>query len=644
MRRQGKKTGSFASRLKPTNTTQLKKTEEKISAILVSRQSGGIGDLLMITPTIRAIKEANPKSPLIVSVTDHYGVKGVLFDILKHNPYIDKVVGTADLLTYSFNKIYNFNTGKEIPMEMDRSHPTGNRIDIFAELAEVYLKDKKPIYVVTSAEKEWAKNWIQKNISKNKRRLIGIQVSTSTIRRNWPMEKQWLLAFKLINKYPEASILFFHEGAAPETEVYPNIFQIEGMPLRWVAALINECELMIVPDSGLLHIAGALGRKIVGIFGPNAPDTRLLYYENSVGVWLSYPCSVQYCWYERCHYGFKCIKEIPVEMVIGKAVDLLEGNIKPLVRREKGGTLILRMGGVGDLIALSSSIRKYKERHPEEEITLATKPENIDVLKGAPFLKEIIPIPKSYRYFYNKIIDLRFKVESPEVGGTLDTDIYKTKNRMDIFDSLLGVIAGEKKPYVWVDPSTVEKLKKRIKYSNKYKYLGIHSTCTSNTRTVPPEYLPKLAKLFNNVKGLRIVLFGNLEFWGGRAPKIELLKIKGKFLTNLINKTTLPELTALCSLMDFIIGPDSSVIHIAGALEKKCVALYGNIDPYTRIFYYPTVKALYPKNELSCIPCWDFQNPCSITDELGGACIRLLTPERIFEESKEWFQLNGGVK
>lgn len=639
MRRQLEKRGKFASRLKPHQIKSTTETPvEKVPVILVSRQTGGIGDVLMITPTIRAIKEENPDTPLVVCLTKHYGVKGILFDVLKHNPYIDKLISVEDLINYSIKRIYNFNTGKEVSMEIDLDHPTGNRIDIFAEIVGVELKDKSLVYVVTQSEKEWAKDWIQKNIPANKRRLVGIQVGSTAMRRSWPSEKQWLLAFKLIGKYPDLSVLFFSEGPMQEMDVYQNLYQINNFPIRWVAALINECEVMVCPDSGLLHIAGALNKRIVGLFGPNPPDTRLLYYRNSVGVWMSYPCSQINCWYDRCFYNFKCMTEIPVELVMKNVVNLLEGKVERPERQKGGGTVILRMGGVGDIIALASSIQTYKDEHPDEELVFATKPQHMDVLKNAPFLKKIIPIPQTYKYFYDKVIDLRFKVESPEVGGTLDTEIYKTVNRYDVFDRQLGVVSKEKRPYVSVNPLDVEEMKSLIGYKDGVKWLGIHATCTSNTRTIPPEYIPDLVEMFSDVKKLKVVLFGNTEFWHGRKSKIDFLKIRGTRLLNIMNKTSLSEMIALCFLLDYIIGPDSSSIHVAGALRKPCIALFGNIDPYTRVFYYPTVVPMWNRS-LPCIPCHDFLNPCPVSDEIGAPCMRLHTPILIFEKAKEVFKL-----
>jgi len=247
----------------------LEKSNSKKSAILIARQQGGIGDLLMLTPTIRAIKEQNPDTLLIVSTTGDYS-SGVLLDILTHNPYIDKIVGVQDLINYNFLKVYNFGTSEEVVIESDPAHPTGNRIDIFAEMAEVELKDKQTIYVVTDEEKKWAKEWIHKNIYKSgyhgseEKKLVGIHVHTMSTKRNWPEEKLMLLAFQIVNTWSDTSVLLFCEGSTTGIfKDYPNIYTIFGLPISQVAALMDECEIFVAPDSGLLHLAGALKKKTI---------------------------------------------------------------------------------------------------------------------------------------------------------------------------------------------------------------------------------------------------------------------------------------------------------------------------------------------------------------------------------------------
>lgn len=638
-----KHTGSGSLAVRSQFSSQFKKPEilqeqiQKIPAILVSRQTGGIGDVLMITPTVRAIKQANPSIPLIFCTTNMYGGgKGTLFDILRYNPYIDKVITNQELINYTFKRIYNFGTGQEIEQELAGNKK--NRIDIFADLAGIELTDKSTVYTLHGSEMEWASNWIKKNISASRRFLFGIQVNSTSPKRDWPEEKISLLVFTILNSWLDASVLLFYEGLVSTNRLsYPNIYNIVGMPIRWVAALLNECQAIVVPDSGLLHIAGALRKKMVGLFGSIPPELRISYYPEAISIYQKFPCSP--CWYEKCKNGHRCMESITVDMVMDKLSEILDRKIE---RRFGERVLVVRMGGLGDLIMLTPSLRSLHKIH-KSKIVLATSPENIFVMKGLPYIDSVIPIREAESDRNATIIDLRYRVESPEVGGTLNTKLYTSVNRIDMFARLMKVELDDRKVDVALDQHNVSKVKKLIKYSSKFKYIGIQASCTSNLRTIPPQYIPELASKLTKIRNLKVVIFGRSEFWHGRIPAVDLRAIKGRKIINLMDKMeNAGDLIALCSIVDYLVAPDSSAIHIAAALYKPCLALFGNIDPYLRTHYYPTVKNLYPSGELECIPCWDFQNPCiyykskpTREQPIGGKCMYLLTPDRIFESIKK---------
>jgi ADP-heptose:LPS heptosyltransferase len=593
----------------------------------------------MITPTVRVIKEQNPNIPILFCTTSNYG-HGALFDLLKFNPYIDKVIKVTDLENYIFQKMYNFNTGLEIMVETDPSHPTGNRIDIFADLVNIELENKDTIYTVTPSEKVWVNKWLDKNVPQDRRTLICMQIKTMSAKRNWPEEKFLLLAFTITNTWKDTSVIFFYDGFLNKPlSPFPNIHYIVGMPIRQVAALMNYSETVVVLDSGLLHLAGALKKKGVAIFGSLKPESRIKYYKNMVPVYLDFSCSP--CWYQQCDKNFGCMSDISVESVFNKFCEVIDRRPK-----DRNKTLIYRMGGAGDLIMLSPSLRELKKLFPESKVTLATRPDNVGVLEGLPYIDDVIAIkdvnPEDAAD--SRIIDLRWKVECPEVSGTLSTNLYKTVNRVEMFARLIGVKLTDTTCDVYLDQEKVKWMKVAIGYSEEDRYLGIQATTTSNTRTILPEYIPEIIDKF---KDFTIVLFGRTEFWHGRKVEVDMKSIEGSNIINSIDKTPdIGDMIALISLMDYVISPDSAAIHIAGALKKPCLALFGNMPPPIRIDQYSTVFPLYPKGELPCIPCYDFKNPCVYYEQttikqqpVGSECMKLLTPDRVFNKAKEVFKL-----
>ncbi len=92
-------------------------------------------------------------------------------------------------------------------------------------------------------------------------------------------------------------------------------------------ALLSIAELVISNDTGPRHIATALGRKVVTLFGPNNPAWTETNYENEiqiVGNVFCSPCTKPKC--KRTEH--MCMQAITVEMVCEAAKELLENKPK----------------------------------------------------------------------------------------------------------------------------------------------------------------------------------------------------------------------------------------------------------------------------------------------------------------------------
>lgn len=291
-----------------------------------------------------------------------------------------------------------------------------------------------------------------------------------------------------------------------------------------------------------------------------------------------------------------------------------------------GGTCVIRMGGLGDLIMLSSSLVKLKMQNQDKLLTLATTPQFVPImkkLKGVDLCISIDDIPK---YSFDNVIDLRYAVEPPNIGpGSLSWRRYVSHDRSDNFDLLCGVNSAKKYFNVPVVRSLCADLKET---TLKKPLIAVCPTTASIYRTIPPDYVkPIIEKILKKIGGT-VILVGKTEDWNR-----DLLKIRGKDIVNWLNQTTEAELIAICSMMDLIISPDTGVLHIAGALKKRAIGIFGNINPETRISHYKTVTALYSKGKLPCIPCHDVPGACDC-DSPGSPCMRLVTPDKIAKSAR----------
>lgn len=91
-------------------------------------------------------------------------------------------------------------------------------------------------------------------------------------------------------------------------------------------------------------------------------------------------------------------------------------------------------------------------------------------------------------------------------------------------------------------------------------------------------------------------------------------------------ETNLGEAIDLMSLCDTVISNDSGLMHVAAALDKKVIAIYGSSDPHHTPPMHP--NAIVEYLGLSCSPC--FKRECPIQDHSNHlACLKKISPQTV---------------
>jgi ADP-heptose:LPS heptosyltransferase len=91
-----------------------------------------------------------------------------------------------------------------------------------------------------------------------------------------------------------------------------------------LAALLEESDLFIGNDSGPLHVAAALGKPTLSIFGPGFPEKwaptgpqhRLLHHPSGCPCFPWHPAA-------KCERADRCIDAVTIEEVKQAATELL---------------------------------------------------------------------------------------------------------------------------------------------------------------------------------------------------------------------------------------------------------------------------------------------------------------------------------
>lgn len=286
----------------------------KNKRVLIVRNGGGLGDFLMCTVLTREIKRRY-KATVYFQCLPKYA------PILSHSPYIDKVINLKEDIEHDY-KIDLSHPCPAASYEMQTSpRVKRDRVSLFCGVINIKPKDKRPVYILTKEEKLWAKD----TLKDLKRPLVGIETHAGEVWRTYPREH----LIKLIGLLKESyGLITFDENKRLNTGC---TFEAVGYSIRKIAALMSECNLFIAPDGGLLHLAAALGKKILGLFGPTDPKIRLEVYRNSSWVECKRNCPLEtkYCWYyppKECG-GIKdyprCLRDIEPEVVYHEVRDRL---------------------------------------------------------------------------------------------------------------------------------------------------------------------------------------------------------------------------------------------------------------------------------------------------------------------------------
>ncbi len=280
----------------------------------VRRRLGGIGDVVMTTVALRGLKEKFPKCH-ITYATSEYGYGHALFDVLQHNPYIDNLMSCGDFVENRFDYWADVT---EIDIIVETSNPVPiERIDIYCSYLGVAPTSKIPYYKVTEEEKTWAKDYL-----KWTDKIVFLNPASNADRRNVPRDTLTNLVTLLV-KDGYKVIIAHHNDILPYE--HPSVKRFINGEIRKATALMNEADVVVTHDTGTLHLAGAIKKPIVGLFGNIHPDARASYYEPKKIIWNQDSCEFSPCMYKACDKDFKCMKSISIGQIY-KAIGELCGK------------------------------------------------------------------------------------------------------------------------------------------------------------------------------------------------------------------------------------------------------------------------------------------------------------------------------
>jgi ADP-heptose:LPS heptosyltransferase len=244
--------------------------------VLVHR-SGGIGDLLLMTPALRAYKRRFPKARIFVCTVPK------LRPVLEGNPDVEGFVEWPP----KESEVYEHDTWcfYENIIENNPLAQDVHAVDLYAMklLGESLKDDWTPVLNLTEAEKAESSAFHAGILSDSACSpltasclpSIGIQVKASSPVRTWPMGPMSDLIQILLD---HAQVLLFGApGGVEYAGKHGRLVNVSAMNLsfRQSCAILAGCDALVAPDSALLHAAAALKVPTVALFGPFPSKLRL---------------------------------------------------------------------------------------------------------------------------------------------------------------------------------------------------------------------------------------------------------------------------------------------------------------------------------------------------------------------------------
>ena len=168
------------------------------------------------------------------------------------------------------------------------------------------------------------------------RLLIGINPGPNWRVKEWEASKWQELINKIHSEYDAVIIQFGIKGDG--SSEYDNLTGVKSVAGRLsgeeLVALIAICDLIISIDSGPVHVAGAVGTPVIGLFGPLNPILILPPDSPGIGLYSDVPCL--FCfnrtpvinWLSGCPNDIVCMKKLDGQTVFEAVKSMLPHRFK----------------------------------------------------------------------------------------------------------------------------------------------------------------------------------------------------------------------------------------------------------------------------------------------------------------------------
>ena len=294
--------------------------------------------------------------------------------------------------------------------------------------------------------------------------------------------------------------------------------------------------------------------------------------------------------------------------------------------------LVIRLSSIGDVVLTTPVLRCMKRQLQDCEVHIITKRICGELLEGNPNVDRLIEYDGSgeqegmlRKEHYDYVVDLHNNHRSRRLRRALRrrTLVYRKENfgKFMLVLTKWDIMSGRHvvdRYFDAVKPLGVENDNLGLELQNfelpklelpnlKLQYHKSPSPCPVDrqyvviacgaqheTKRIPPEKIALLARGIKN----QVVLVGDRN----DRQRMESITLSDNVL-NLCGETTLRESAAMIAHSDYVITPDSAMMHVAAAYHRKVIAVWGCTSPRFGFWAYGTERIDCTPQGLHCWPC-----------------------------------------
>jgi lipopolysaccharide heptosyltransferase II len=320
-----------------------------------------LGDVILTTPAVAALKERYPEAEI------HYAAERPYADILEQNPDLaclirlsrDTRKALAEIAkirslhyTACIDLFHNPRSAfllylSGIPIRAGGSRklrrrlythrfavPEETRSAILHHVSamgvfDVGRRDSLPRVYLTRAEFDSGRELLDRTVGRGEAGspIVALHPGGTWQSKRWPcgsFAKLAVLARDRIGARVVAVTGPGEEGIAERVRAEGGsaVRVLSFQPLRTIAAVLASCDAVVANDGGIMHLAVAIGRPTVAVFGPTEPDIWFPYEGKGPFALVSRRMDCAPCHKHECGRP-ECLEGIEPEEVLERIEEVL---------------------------------------------------------------------------------------------------------------------------------------------------------------------------------------------------------------------------------------------------------------------------------------------------------------------------------